>query len=130
MASIVIKANQFSEAVNKVLQEYSEEVDAVLERCATEVAENAVSELKSTSPKRAGKGGGKYAKSWNVKREKSRLGVSVIVYNKGHAQLTHLLEFGHVNRDGSRAREFPHIANAEQTANTDFVELIERELSK
>ena len=65
-----------------------------------DVGEDVVAILTHTSPVRAGRSGGKYAKGWEYKINMSEQ--SVTVFNSGkHKSLTHLLELGHLNRDGS-----------------------------
>jgi len=70
-----------------------------------DTAEQAANELKSASPKRTGV----YAQGWTA-AVKTR-GRSVVVVNQGkQGGISHLLEFGHGNRDGSFAPAITHIA--------------------
>lgn len=94
------------------------------------MAKEAASRLQNTSPKKTGK----YAKSWKVKTQRGSAGIDeVIVYNKDHYQLTHLLENGHVikNAKGEYGRTSPkkHIGPVNDWACDELPKEIERELT-
>lgn len=109
-------AANFVVEIKDALEEYVEEVDRATREAAKEAAEVTARELNQTSPKKKGKGGGKYARGWTVKKLEQGILTSYIVYNKTSAGLTHLLEHGHVvrNQSGSwgRVRGQKHIAPA------------------
>lgn len=118
-----------SSQMHKVLEDYKGDVKNAWNSAANKSARDAVSELKSTSPKRHGD----YARSWAVKRETARGGLTdFIVHNSKHYQLTHLLENGHVirNKKGTYGRTsgIKHIAPAEQKAASELPIEIERKL--
>lgn len=103
--------------VNAALTEYVQEVQDAIDAAAKEAAELTARELKTTSPKREkGRGKGKYARGWKVKKVYQAHLVSFIVYNSTQPGLTHVLEHGHVARNqyGSygRVRAIPHIGRA------------------
>jgi len=104
------------------LQDYTKEVAEGVEDAAKECAEEAVATLKQTSPKKIkGKKRGKYARGWRVKNTSKRAGeTSVTIHNATDYQLTHLLEHGHANRDGSFTPGIQHIAPVEQEVNREF----------
>ncbi len=89
-----------------ILDGYSKEIRQELDRVKDEVAKDAANELKRTSPKDTGR----YAKSWAVQKQ----GKADVVYNRGHGQLTHLLENGHALRNGGRSKAIPHIAPVDE----------------
>lgn len=98
--------------IAKVLHDYTDEVIQATNESLEEAGKEAVEELKSAGD--FNDRTGKYRKGWAVKAGKVRLGIqSQVVHNKTRYRLTHLLENGHVNRDGSRTRAFPHIAPVE-----------------
>lgn len=81
------------------------------------MAEEAVQELKSTSPVLTGS----YAKGWTKKNTyESKSSKRNTVYNKTDYQLTHLLEKGHVGRDGRRVKAIEHIRPVEEKAAAEF----------
>lgn len=108
-----------------LLDEYSEEVQKVVEEAGKEAAKECAAQLRSTSPKRKGD----YAASWRYKKN----GKSYVVYNAKHYQLTHLLENGHIirNKYGTygRAPAIKHIKPVEQSGISDFEMRISRGLS-
>lgn len=116
--------------MEKILDEYSKEVKRATNNSMDVIAKEAVSKLKSTSPKKTGS----YARGWGVKRERGSGGINTVtVHNKTDYQLTHLLENGHIvrNKKGTYGRfnGIKHIAPVEQWANSELPLEIERELN-
>lgn len=101
-----------------ILEEYRLDVQREINKAAKEAADLTQRQLQQKSPKRKkGKGRGKYARGWKVKRKEDGAGlVSYVVYNGARPGLTHVLEHGHVARNqyGSygRVRAIPHIGPA------------------
>ena len=122
--------DNLSAEIGKILDEELERSRDAIEKAAEKVAQQTVDRLKQTSPKRVGKGGGKYARAWRKKAIALTRGkVSYAVHNT-RGQLTHLLEKGHALHQGGRAGAFPHIKPAEEEAMKNFerelIDLIER----
>lgn len=107
-------------SIGKILESYSEEMKELTFRCAKQAADETRRLLKATSPRMTGA----YAGGWSVKKGKD----SYTVYNKNPG-LTHLLEKGHVTRNGT-GRTYdptpahPHISDAEIFGTERFVELV------
>lgn len=122
---------EISLQMRAILTEYNNEVRNAFEKSSNGVAAASVNKLKSSSPKDPKNHRRKYAEGWARKKDK---GGGYTVYNKTNWQLTHLLENGHVIRNGKgtygRARGIKHIAPVEEWANGELVERIERELEK
>lgn len=103
--------------LNLMLQEYAQDVQDAVDEAAKEAAELTARKLKESSPKRTkGRGKGKYARGWKVKKRYSSHLVSYVVYNGTSPGLTHVLENGHVARNQygtfGRVRAIPHIGPA------------------
>jgi hypothetical protein len=113
----VVRIDDLSNEIAKSLREYTESVEEELEIAQKEVAKETVKILKQTSPELTGA----YAKGWRTKKVDN----AEIVHNKTDYQLTHLLEYGHVNRDGSRTQGKAHIRPAEEKAVKEFEDRVE-----
>lgn len=120
--------------MERILDDYSQEVKDVTRSAMEETANEAVSMLKATSPKRVSKGGrrGKYARGWRVKKTGD---LDCFVHNATDYQLTHLLENGHeVKPDPkhpgkkSRVNGIKHIKPVEEWCKTTFPVRISRGL--
>lgn len=107
-----------------MLSEYADGVTDGVKEAVSTVGKETVKALRTTSPKRR-KNGGKYAKGWRVKntREDSQEKV-VTVHNATDYQLTHLLENGHANRDGTFTPAHKHIKPAEEAAARSLEEKV------
>lgn len=108
--------NDLASLIAQSLTEYSEEVEAELEKEKEAIAAEAVQELKMKSPNGQR---GKYAKGWR----KTKKDTGWVIHNKEY-RLTHLLEKGHAKRDGGRTRAQPHIKIVEERVIKRFEESI------
>lgn len=113
----------FTSAISGYLNEYGKEIREEVEELADEVAGETLKEIKANSPV----GKGSYKKGWRKKTKVSALGKKTItVYNATDYQLTHLLENGHLNRDGTTlAAPIKHIKPAEKKAVEKFEKGVE-----
>ena len=100
----------------RILENYTSDITEKSMEVVERVGQETVEELKRTSPS-GNRKKNKYKRSWKLKKEKNH----VIVHNTQY-QLTHLLEKGHLRRDGRHGtkppltRPYPHIGPAEQEA--------------
>lgn len=113
-----VKAQNLSEAVNEVISSLFIKVESDCAEVLAEVGKETVNELKATSPKKTGK----YSKSWKNRVLSTYTGSKLTVYNT-QAPLTHLLENGHLTRNGTtRTHNNPHIKNANDNAQRKVIE--------
>lgn len=110
--------DDLSKEIAKQVALYTEDVEKKLRRAENKVAKESVEELKSRSPKKTGG----YAEGWT----KKRIGNNVVIYNKNKPGLAHLLEHGHVKRNGGRTSGKAHIRPVEEKAVKEFTKLVEK----
>lgn len=122
-----------AEQLNAILQEYEREAFETIELTFSQVAKETVAQVKSLSPKAPGSG--KYARGWTAKKEMKLGGLSVVIYNRKHYRLTHLLEKGHVVRNQfgagkgkQRTAAQPHISKAQEFGNARLLAELQRKL--
>lgn len=118
-----IEVDLLEKEVMKYLTEYKEDISEVVENVSNRVGKEATSELKEESPKLTGD----YAKGWRLKKDKVGKNRYIVkIHNKTNYQLTHLLEDGHVTRNGGRTKAIPHIRPVEEK----YAKKFEQELKK
>lgn len=103
------------------LENYSEEVNQVVENTITNVAKEALQAVKD-SPDLKNIKGNAYKNSFFIKNEYKTRGKNKGFYklriaNKEY-RITHLLEHGHVTLSGGRTRAFSHWINGQKVADT------------
>lgn len=116
-----IRADELAQAIVKELSEFENATEETVKAAVDKAAKNAVSALKTDSPKRTGK----YAASWADKVDKSKKArvYTRIVYSKDpHYRLTHLLEKGHKARNGRFISARVHISPIEKNAIDDVIQ--------
>ena len=132
-----VKPINLDKAVDAVLSQYGDDVSKVLDQCVKDVSEEATNKLKSVvSFAPGGQPSGEYSASWiNESLPSGRLNTKQVVHNEEHYRLTHLLEKGHVIKDGTgrvigHAGAYPHIAPVNDWANEELPKRVEQELSR
>ncbi len=131
MSNINISALDLRDVVRDYLEEYGMEALDVVSGEIEGVAKESVKRLKNASKQFKGTD---YAKGWAKKVEKGRLSSVATVYGKKPTySIAHLLEHGHVTRNGT-GRTFPptpgheHIAPVNDWAQEEIVDRIKEKL--
>lgn len=121
-----VNVDALSSAIGDILSEYQDEVADAVNEISENIAKEAVKKLKLESPKLSGK----YSKSWAVKEQEYYGGISnFVIHNKKEYRKTHLLEYGHMNRDGTRTKAEPHIGAVEQWVIEEMEKRVVKELN-
>ena len=108
--------------ITQAIQRYTEEVQKAIEEEIDSTTDKVKDEIKAKSPKLTGS----YKKGWSVKKESGNGTITRTIYNKTDYQLTHLLEHGHVNRDGTRTHGKAHIGPAWDKYGSELNKRIEQ----
>lgn len=108
--------------VKDILNDYSSDIQDAITQEAIKVSQKGRDELKNTSPKRTGK----YRKGWRVNTQKGRGFIECIIHNSTNYQLTHLLEYSHLTRDGKKTTPKVHIKPVEQTCIKEYEKSVEK----
>lgn len=120
-------------ALQDILAEYGEEVYEVAGTAVDQVSEEAVTKLQSSG---SFGGTGAYKRDWTSTDEPvGRLKKKRIIHNADHYRLAHLLEKGHVIRNGTgrtfgRTNAYPHIKPVEEWAIAELPKRVEELIKK
>lgn len=119
-----VKIDDLAITIARELDKYDRSVTEEVKKAVRKTAADTRKLLKQTSPNRSGE----YADGWSVTtRSETTNKISLSVNNRGkHKGLTHLLEFGHASRNGSRVEAQPHILPAQEEAAKELQELTEQ----
>lgn len=107
------------QAINDILNEYAEEVGQITGEAVKDVAKEGVKAIKADANRMFDKKNapkkGRYSTGWGTTIFEERLGTTVVIHNKKYAGMPHLLEFGHLVRNGKRTfpkstEPRPHVA--------------------
>lgn len=127
-----VRVDELVSAVMGELDDFGGYVtDTAIKEAVRKTSEEAVKELKSTSPRRPGSG--KYASEWTSDPEgrPKRDQYTEIVYNDQRYRLTHLLEKGHRKRGGNGSvAAIPHIGPVEEGLGDKIEKFLKEEVSK
>ena len=107
-------------AVKQILDSYNNDVNANLDAITKEVTKKGVQVMQAESASTFGttkKRQQKYAKTWTSQFESRKYSRQGIIYNK-QAGLPHLLENGHVSRNGT-GRTFGRVSGREHIGKVE-----------
>lgn len=110
------------EEVNKAISEAGKAAqDYLLENSPVDTSKNAKLHMATVTEngrkvKKLKGSSGAYRKGWRIKTYTENGVKAVKVYNETCYQLTHLLEFGHLAKNGKFVQPVPHIKQAEELA--------------
>ena len=120
-----IKIDELADAVSEQLEEYSKLTAETVKTAVTKAGNSVKNDIAANAPERTGR----YARSWRTKKTKeTSTELEVTVYSPSRYMLAHLLEHGHAKRNGGRVRAIPHIAPAQEAAEEQLMNDIERGL--
>jgi hypothetical protein len=134
-----IKAPELSDALKQIIADYAVEVDMALAEATEEVINETLDTLKTSGKYQNRRG--RYRNSFDYKKSgdvikgghwsmnDATVSNKFIIYSDGEYRLTHLLENGHLTRDGTtRTRPFPHWNTAQLQAEERFEALLLQKL--
>ena len=99
-----VNVDNLDSAIEKILQEYGDEVSANLDEITKKIGQKGAQALRNESLKDfpdSKKHKKRYGQTWTSTVTRNRLYTTVTIYNS-QAGLPHLLEYGHVLRAGGR----------------------------
>lgn len=121
--------DKLNKAIEKIMAEYAKDVTHDVESVAVKMGQRGAAALREKSaqtfPVQKGRvSSWKYAKGWTSTKEGTRMGTVVTIYNKVPG-LPHLLEYGHVSRNGTgrtygRVPGYEHIKPIAEELETTF----------
>lgn len=123
----MVRTIDLAKEINKILNEYGEDVAASVSDATKDVVKAGVKKLRADAKSSFG-GTGRYSKGWTSQVETGRISAQGVIYNKDLPGLPHLLEHGHALRGGGRAPGTVHIAPVEEELERLFEQAIRREL--
>lgn len=121
------KSNSILDVVN-ILNDYSENIQEAIAEEAEKIANEGKDTLKRSSPinSKNTKHKGRYAKGWRVRVTKGRGFVNCVIHNQTDYRLTHLLEKGHLTRNGGKTRAIIHIEPVHDKCIVAYEKSVER----
>lgn len=117
--------DQLAAAINGILEEYAEDVNVSLKDAVKKVTKEGVKALKKESAAKFGSG--PYSKSWRSVYESDRLSSQGTIYSTKPG-LPHLLENGHMLRNGRFWPGKPHISTIEDQIEEEFEKEVFKDL--
>ena len=133
MAKITLE--NFGKEMEKILEEYSDDISHNLDEVTKKVTQQGVKLIRSESQSTFGtskRRKKKYAKSWTSSHETGRLSSQGTIYNT-ESGLPHLLENGHVTRNGTgrtygKVNGREHIARVEKEIEDVYIREVKNKL--
>lgn len=121
-----VTVDNLAEVIGDILEEYGQDVTNITSDAVRAVAKEGVKAVRSEASRALHTSTpSPYLKGWTSRIEESRTGTVGVIYNADQPGLTHLLENGHVSRNGTgrtfgRVQAYPHIAPVQKILGEQF----------
>lgn len=130
-----VKPEDLQSVLMDYLNNYKEAIDDDVKEATDEVTKKAKAELVQTSPRSGSARDTKYYKGWAIKigarTRKHNYRYTKVIWNKTNYQLTHLLENGHLKRNGDGWVDAqPHIQKVEEKYGIEFADLLDKKIRR
>lgn len=129
--SRTINGQKASVLLDRVLEDYLSDTTDEMFKAMSKAGKMAKQDVINGSPE----GPNGYKRGWAIRTKREKYGVNVLIYNKTHPGLTHLLEKSHVirNKNGTYGRTSPghgqviHIQPARDKAEEYLIDILTKE---
>lgn len=124
--------DKLAEDMRKILDEYQDDVKGNMSEIVALSAKKGAQAMRKASKQATKTHTGDYSKGWTSQVNQGRLFTTAVIFNN-HPALPHLLEYGHVTRNGT-GRTFPatpgreHIAPIAEEISQTFVKEVQSKL--
>ncbi len=131
MSKKVTSIDKLDSEINKILEDYQENVVGSIDDATEKVGKAGAKSLQQKS--RETFKGNSYWRGWKVATQKKVLGLhpatTAVIYNVNY-RLPHLLENGHASRNGKRTPGRPHIKIVEQEIIDKFFKKVQESIKR
>lgn len=129
MSQVTIKPDQLAREILKNLDDYTDNVRVKVDEAVGEIAKESQKQLRATTGAAGSNVWKKYPTGWTTKSTRRKGYRKEEVWNSRYYRLTHLLENGHVIKNGTgrtygRTRSFEHIGPINDEAQEKLEEKI------
>lgn len=126
MASRRTPIDKLNQEINKILEEYEDEIEESLLTVVKKISQKGAKALRDESKRKFPKGTGEYARGWKATVEKEKRKANGVIHNAKKPWLAHLLENGHANRGGGRTPPHVHIKPVADAIEKEFTAEVEK----
>ena len=133
--SIKVKPDDLSKEILKQMEIYTEEVERKVAEAVIKVGDQTAKDLRTVNQVAGSNVWKNYPRGWSNQKKKTRGKQISEVHNRTEYRLTHLLEHGHVIKNGTgrtygRTRSFEHIGPVNEEAQKRLEEAIMEAIEK
>lgn len=127
----IVNGHKAEVLIDRVLEDYLSDETEVFFAAMSAAGKQAKKDIQNTNAFKDISGD--YRRGWSIRTKREKYGINVLIYNKLKPGLTHLLEKGHVTRNGTgrRFRDTPahaHIAQAREKAEDYLLDELAKRL--